>query len=348
MTIRFSQWRWQCQHFVRHNFSATRYISTQCPSNGTPNVSLTFHENSSVALLKLCNSRRRNALTVSMMEQLDEHVQALARWSSGATRGSNVGGDSMNSSDEKQWQEGKNNNARLLILTGSDGTFCAGLDLHDNEREDAADAVETGAVHSLREGINMIKHMTRVTNRLMALPVLSAVDGYAVGGGAELSSCTDLVVLSRTARIKFVHSKRGASTGWGGCRRLVKKVGRAKALRMLLLGESVCGDEEAQCGCVYADAVGEIGETSLEATKRLIVDKILDLPCPQSIRALKSAVSAVDGDGDVIDLATGEPKLENTAMMGEFESFMSVWGGDSNREQIQKAKSHLQEKRKKK
>ena len=141
--------------------------------------------------------------------------------------------------------------------------------------------------HLLRDGKNMLYHMTRVTNQLLSLPVLSisAIDGYAMGGGAELTTCTDLVVLSTNAKIQFVHAKRGASPGWGGLRRLVNKVGRERALRMLLLGECVLGEEEAKRSA-YADVVATEGETALHATMRAIINPLLDLPCSQSIRAI--------------------------------------------------------------
>ena len=100
---------------------------------------------------------------------------------------------------------------------------------------------------------------------------------------------------------------------------------------------------------MYADAVAEEGETALEATMRLIVDPLLDLPCSRSIRAIKNAVSAADGDGEVIDSIDGRLKMDtNIAVKGELESFLSVWGSESNKEQIQKAKNDLKNKGEKK
>ena len=322
-------------------------------------VTLELLHDDSVAVVTLHNSQRRNALTVSMMEQLDMHVQSLSRWSS-------------SSNNENNNTNG--NNARAVILTGSGGTFCSGLDLHDNNNGSSTTTTTTTTTatttttsiedinigsnrsstsHLLRDGKNMLHHMTRVTNQLHSLPVLSisAVDGYAMGGGAELTTCTDLVVLSRNAKIQFVHAKRGASPGWGGLRRLVKKVGRERALRMLLLGECILGEEEALMAAreergvgrsSYADVVANEGETALHATMRAIIHPLLDLPCSQSIRAIKRAVSYADGDGDVIDSIDGTLKLDtNTAMMGERDAFLSVWGGKANVEQIQKARDRM-------
>lgn len=314
--------------------------------NNEPGVHLSFRENS-VAILTLSNPTRKNALTVSMMQDLDRHVQTLAAWSRGSTGVQRDTKDAQGSVGDAQ---GHDNNARVVILTGSGNAFCSGLDLHDNDPKNVEHAEEahigsTGS--SLKEGPNMIRHMTRVTNQFLSLPVLSiaAVDGHAVGGGAELTTCTDLVVLSRSAKIEFVHAKRGASMGWGGGRRLVQKVGRGRALRLLLLGECVSGEEEARRGGAYADAIADEGETALEATMRQFVAPLLALPCAQSIRAIKRVVSAADGDGNVTDVVDGRLKLEtNMAMKAEFESFVSVWGGESNRQQIQKAKEGLRDK----
>ena len=210
----------------------------------------------------------------------------------------------------------------------------------------------------------MTQHMSRVTNCIHSLPVLSvaAIDGNAIGGGAELSTCTDLVVLSRQSTIKFVHASRGASPGWGGGRRLVNRVGRRKALRMLLLGESVFGDEEAE-KLDYADYVAKDGESSLDAAMRLVVDPILNLPCSQSVRAIKRVASVADGDEDVIDTASGrlrytyvlddddsgektkEPNNINTAVKSEIDAFLQVWGGESNRELIQQTRESLKDKK---
>lgn len=311
--------------------SISRYSSTSTlPSTASPSVSLDFHHDASLAVLTLCNPKRRNALTYSMMHELDTHVKTLQEWSRDIST---------------------QNNARVLILTGSGGSFCAGLDIKQDDADDV-----------LQDGMKMTHHMSRVTNCIHSLPVLSvaAVDGNAIGGGAELSTCTDLVVLSRQSTIKFVHASRGASPGWGGGRRLVNRLGRRKALRMLLLGDSVFGGEEAE-RLAYADYVAEEGESALDATMRLVVEPILNLPCSQSLRAIKGVVSVADGDEDIIDTSSGRLRyiktddfenessktvIKSTAVKSEIDSFLKVWGGESNRELIQQTRENLKDKKK--
>jgi enoyl-CoA hydratase/carnithine racemase len=268
-------------------------------------------------------------LTYSMMEQLDDHVTTLERW----TKSGHVNNDTNTKGEDA-------NNSRAVILTGSQGHFCSGLDLHDH--------ADRSVAHPLRSGTLMNLHMTQLTNRIHSLcvPSIAAVDGNAVGGGAELTTCTDFVVLSSTARVQFVHVRRGASPGWGGGRRLVNRVGRNKALRMLLLGECILGSVEGRALC-YADGVGEEGETAVDAAMRLIVAPLLELPCSKAIRAVKSVVSAANGDKDVLDVEGGTMFYDtNNALAVEREAFVSVWGGDSNLRQIQETKDKLKEKKK--
>lgn len=164
--MRFRQRKYNGSCFSITSFSSS--VSSSISRLNSSSVTLSFNNNESLAVLTICNAQRRNALTYSMMHQLDSHVETLREWS-------------RDLSDL--------NNARLLILTGSDGAFCSGLDI--NQHDDNND--------TLKDGREMTEHMSRVTNCIHSLPVLSvaAIDGNAIGGGAELSTCTDLVVLSR-------------------------------------------------------------------------------------------------------------------------------------------------------
>jgi hypothetical protein len=105
------------------------------------------------------------------------------------------------------------------------------------------------------------------------------------------------------------------------------------------------GQDEAKASS-FADGVGQEGETALDAAMRLIVRPILELPCSKAVRAVKSVVSAADGDQDVLD-SKGMTMLYDTnkALAAERGAFLSVWGGDSNLEQIRKTKEKLKEKK---
>ena len=159
--------------------------------------------------LVLDNPSARNAVSPGMMLDLEQHVSDMER------------GDALG-----------------LILRG-EGTaaFCAGGDL---------DAV---AEHLLGPGAGagMCAFMTDVLNRLSRLPLVSvaAVEGAALGGGAEILTIVDLVLASETARIGFVQAKLAVSPGWGGGARLYRRVGAARAVRWLALAQ-LHGAEDAR------------------------------------------------------------------------------------------------------
>ena len=369
--------------FLRHHFSVASSSSSSSSNaaaslpNIKPNVSLDFKYNNSVAILTINNPRKRNALTVSMMKEMEDHIALLRSWSTGADGGDGTSSVLRNSSKEDDRNDdnyystnndndnNNKNNARAVILTGSHGTFCSGLDMSaSNSSSSSSGSDDEEASSAGDDGEEMLFRMTTITNQLLSLPVLTiaAIDGYAMGGGAELTTATDLVVLSHTANIQFVHAKRGASTGWGGARRLVSKVGRRCAIQLLLLGHCIRGDEEytrstiisssrsggdvvggmGGSGMIYADAIANTNENAYDATIRLVIHPLFELPCSYSIRAIKSAISAADGDRDVINITDGTlNNSTNMAVKCEMESFMSVWGSKSNIDQIQITKDRL-------
>lgn len=87
-------------------------------------------------------------------------------------------------------------NAGAIVVQGAGRAFCAGEDLHETL------APKTGSADELRVAFHQLQDLTR----LMAgapCPVVSAVHGYAVGGGAEIAVTADFVVGGPQARIKF-------------------------------------------------------------------------------------------------------------------------------------------------
>jgi len=71
------------------------------------------------------------------------------------------------------------------------------------------------------------------------LPVLAAIDGYALGGGMEMALACDLRFASESATLGVPQGRLGLIPGWNGAQRLVELVGRGAALRLLLTGEAL-------------------------------------------------------------------------------------------------------------
>lgn len=115
--------------------------------------------------------------------------------------------------------------AAVVILRGEGGAFCSGGNL---------DAVRD---HLMDDGFGdeLYSFMADCVDTLAsrACVVVAVLEGYALGGGAELLSAADFVYATPGARVGYVHAKMGVSPGFGGAAHLVHKVGAHKALQLL-------------------------------------------------------------------------------------------------------------------
>lgn len=118
---------------------------------------------------------------------------------------------------------------RAVILTGAgERAFCSGGDL-----------VELRAQPTAVEGLAMVTLMGDALLQLerLPVPVIAAINGYALGGGSEIALACDLRVVDESARLGFVQIRMGLTPGWGAGQRLARLVGGPKALELLLAGE---------------------------------------------------------------------------------------------------------------
>jgi enoyl-CoA hydratase/carnithine racemase len=139
--------------------------------------------------------------------------------------------------------------ARVLVVRGAGGTFCAGADLalldrirHDPARVDTFMA-RLGAV------------LDRIENAPFAS--LAVVEGHAVAGGLELLLACDIVVASATSRIGDGHVEYGLVPAAGGSVRLPRRLPKARANYLLLSGELLSGADAARWGLVTTAVPGE-------------------------------------------------------------------------------------------
>lgn len=118
----------------------------------------------------------------------------------------------------------------VLILTGGEGGFCAGGDLADlHPRASEAD------------GLRLAELMGGALNQLERLPfpTLAAMEGAAVGGGAEIALACDLRVMAEDAILQMAQIRLGVMPGWGGGQRLLKAAGYSRAFYWLATGKSI-------------------------------------------------------------------------------------------------------------
>lgn len=113
---------------------------------------------------------------------------------------------------------------RILILSGSNGVFASGADIAELRERRAADALQ---------GINsgLFSRIAR-----LPLPVIAAIDGWALGGGAELAYAADFRIASTAARLGNPETALGIIPAAGALWRLVELVGEPVAKQIILAG----------------------------------------------------------------------------------------------------------------
>jgi enoyl-CoA hydratase len=151
--------------------------------------------------------------------------------------------------------------------------------------------------------------------RRFPVPVVAALNGDALGGGAELAVACDMRVAAAHARIGFVQGRLAITTGWGGGIDLAAIVGHSRALALLCRSDLLTSAEARAVGLV--DLVAEPGEALGDAVTRFI-SPMLD-QAPHVLRAFK-ALSLVHRRGASRD------ELERV----ETERFAQAWVHDDH------------------
>jgi enoyl-CoA hydratase len=125
----------------------------------------------------------------------------------------------------------------VAVLTGAEGTFCAGFDL-----KSVAAGAEAPLVHEEGDGPLGISRM------LLSKPVIAAVEGYAVAGGLEIALWCDLRVAAENAVFGVYNRRWGVPLVDGGTIRLPRLIGQSRALDLILTGRGVSGQEALSMG----------------------------------------------------------------------------------------------------
>jgi enoyl-CoA hydratase len=141
------------------------------------------------------------------------------------------------------------------VIAGSDKAFAAGADIKEMAGKSYMDAFMA----------NFAATWDRVARTRK--PVVAAVAGYALGGGCELAMQCDLIVAADNARFGQPEIKLGVMPGIGGTQRLVRAVGKAKAMDLILTGRMMDAAEAERSGLVarvvpLADLMNEAIKTA--------------------------------------------------------------------------------------
>lgn len=150
--------------------------------------------------------------------------------------------------------------ARALVLTGAGGAFCSGADLIGDGNgmpDDLGALLETYY-------FPFVKALAEAD-----IPIVSAINGPAVGAGLSVALAADITVMARSAYLLLAFANIGLVPDAGATWLVAKSAGRAKALEMALLGEKVSADQALDLGLVtrVADDEAVLSEAMKIAAK---------------------------------------------------------------------------------
>ena len=177
--------------------------------------------------------------------------------------------------------------ARVVLVTGAgERAFLAGADI--------GEFVGLTPV----EALTFSQRIQRLYSRIEALPqvTVAAVNGFALGGGCELTQCCDLVLAAETARFGQPEVNLGLIPGAGGTQRLTRVVGMHRAKELNLLGEMIDAQEAYRLGVANRVVPGERLMTEARALAYKLIAK-----APITLRLIKEAMN----EGYDLDLPKG-------------------------------------------
>jgi enoyl-CoA hydratase len=168
----------------------------------------------------------------------------------------------------------KNDAVGAMVITGSDKAFAAGADI--KEMADKTAEQMTRSDH--------IAVFGRI--RTIRKPVIAAVSGWALGGGFEVALSCDMIIASDSAKFGLPEITLGVIPGAGGTQRLVRAVGKALAMEMILNDRKLNAQEALQHGLV--NRVVPVSDYLNEAMK--LAEEIASR-APLAIRAAKRMIN---------------------------------------------------------
>lgn len=174
---------------------------------------------------------------------------------------------------------------RALVLTGAGRAFVAGADISAML---GLSCQEAEAFAALGQGL-------AAQIAACPIPVIAAVNGFALGGGCELALACDIILAGPKALFGQPEVKLGVIPGFGGTQRLVRRVGLTKALDLCLTARNVKAEEAVQMGLAARAIDGDVVEAALE-----VANTIASMG-PVAVRYAKQAIH----DNADADLSTG-------------------------------------------
>lgn len=239
---------------------------------------LNIEEKGSVLIIRIDRQASLNALNIKTIEELHSEF-------------------SLRQADD---------NVRCIIITGAgEKAFVAGADISEIAKLDK----ESGS----KFATNGHALMDMIQN--FSVPVIAAINGFALGGGCELALACDIRLASNKAKFGQPEVNLGLLPGYGGTQRLPRLVGRGKAMQLILTGALISADEAHRIGLV-----DEVYPHDELMDKAISMAELICSKAPLAVGMSKDCINR----GIDTDLSSG--------CNIEKESFGSICGSDDKNE----------------
>ena len=239
-------------------------------------IQLTRYDNG-VVVITFNRPHAHNALTIAAMELFQQHIYRLQDDSS----------------------------IRTVILTGAgDKAFCSGGDL--------VELSQRTTENEARDFITIMGDALLALERL-PVPVIAAINGFALGGGSEIALACDIRLVDDAVKMGMVQINMAVTPGWGAGQRLLRTIGYARAMEVLLKGDVLHADDLLSLGLVnQVVAAGQALEASLEFANEITAQP------PDVVRGIKALLQA------------GLTQPYEQALQTERDIFPPLWIADAH------------------
>ena len=207
-----------------------------------------YEEEDKIAILTINRPKALNALNSGVLDELDKTLSSI-----------------------------DTNKIRALIITGAgEKSFVAGADIGEMSKLTKKEGEAFG-----KKGNDVFRKIEK-----FPIPVIAAINGFALGGGCEISMSCDIRICSENAVFGQPEVGLGITPGFGGTQRLARLVGEGMAKQMIYTAKNIKADEALRIGLV--NAVYKQSEL-MDAAKKMA--KTIAMNAPIAVRNCKKAIN---------------------------------------------------------
>lgn len=213
---------------------------------------LKYERKENAVLLTFTNTASLNALSSAVLAEMSEVLTEISKMAE------------------------KDPAVRCLILTGEGKAFIAGADIKEMDKLSPIEACDFS-----KKGSSVMRQIED-----MQIPVIAAINGFALGGGLEVALSCDFAYASDKAKLGFPEATLGIIPGFCGNKRLVDRVGKAAAKELIFTGRMIDANEALRLGIVNKTVpADELADTVLALAKDM------DKASPNSVKEAKDMLN---------------------------------------------------------